>query len=151
MTPEQKAFLLEAAAAATKAGHIFPQMAACEAALESAYGQSLLAVQDSNLFGMKAHLHEVFNTHVLPTREFENGEWIVVDAKWIHYPDWASCLADRMSTLKRLSPYLPHYAAALAATDPETYIAEVSQSWATDPNRGAKVLAIYNAMAGEWS
>ena len=135
--------MLAAAAAAAKAGHIFPQAAACEAALESTYGKSVLATEDRNLFGCKQHLHPIFGTHNLPTREFEKGEWITTTAAWVKYPDWAACFADRMSTLKRLSSRYGHYAAALAAKDPRTYIEEVSKTWATDPNRGAKVLKIY--------
>jgi flagellum-specific peptidoglycan hydrolase FlgJ len=148
MTPEQKQFVMDAAAAAAKSGHIFPQMAACEAALESRYGTSLLAVQDCNLFGMKQHVHPIYRTHNLPTREFECGKWIATTAAWVLYPDWASCFADRMSTLKRLASVYGHYAGALAAPDAATYIAEVSQTWSTDPERGKKVLEIWQAVFG---
>jgi len=150
VSPEQKTFLLAAAAAAAKSGHIFPEMAACEAALESSYGRSVLATEDRNLFGMKQHQHAVFETCHLPTREFEKGEWITTTAAWVKYPDWAACFADRMSTLKRLSSTYGHYAAALAAKDARTYIEEVSKTWATDPQRGAKVLMIYEQMADGW-
>jgi flagellum-specific peptidoglycan hydrolase FlgJ len=151
MTPQQKQFLQAAAAAATTSGHIFPEMAACEAALESGYGTSKLATTDFNLFGTKQHKHPIFGTHNLPTREFENGEWITTTAAWVSYPDWASCFADRMSTLNRLAPAFPHYAAALGAASAEIFIMEVSRTWATDPNRGAKVLAIYDECAGDWN
>lgn len=133
MTSQQKAFLLDATAAARKAGHIFPEMAACEAALESTFGRSLLATQDNNLFGMKQHFHPIFGTHVLPTREFVNGEWVTINSSWVSYPDWAACFADRMATLNRLSSFLYHYAAALKATDPAEYVTQVSESWSTDP------------------
>lgn len=119
-------------------------MAACEAALESAWGNSELAVQDNNLFGMKQHQHPIYGTAALPTREYLSGEWKVVNALWIHYPGWATCFADRMITLTRLAPQLPHYAAALKATNAEAYIVEVSKSWATDPARASKVSAIYS-------
>ena len=148
---ENKTFLHAAADAATKAGHIFPEMAACEAALESSYGRSALATDDKNLFGMKQHKHPIYGTHVLPTREFENSEWITINSSWVSYPDWASCFADRMATLTRLSSFFRHYAAALAAKDPETYVREVSQKLATDPNRAQKVLDIYNSMVSDWN
>jgi flagellum-specific peptidoglycan hydrolase FlgJ len=152
MTPEQKQFLLRALREAEKSGHIYPEMAACEAALESGYGESLLALGDNNLFGMKAHRHmnPAYGVVNLPTREYENGEWIQVDAAWCKYPDWASCFADRMSTLQRLAPVEVHYKNALAAGSPVTYVMEVSKTWATDPNRAEKVLAIYDRMAGDW-
>jgi flagellum-specific peptidoglycan hydrolase FlgJ len=143
MTPQQIAFLDKAAMAADNARHIFPQMAACEAALESGFGLSQLAREDNNLFGMKQHRHAEYGTHALPTKEFENGEWITVVALWVHYPGWALCFFDRMKTLFTLAPFLPHYHAAVTAKDAETYIREVSASWATDPKRADKVLAIY--------
>jgi len=150
MTDDQKQFLLKAAAAAKQSGHVFPEMAACEAALESAFGKSGLATLDNNLFGMKQHKHPIYGTHILPTREFENGQWEVVNAAWVHYPDQASCFADRMATLQRLAPVYPHYAAALDASDRDTYITAVSQTWSTDPNRAAKVQAIYAEMVSDW-
>lgn len=160
MTLEQKQFLLKAASAAQHAGHVFPEMAACEAALESAWGKSGLATEDNNLFGMKQHRHPIYGTHVLPTKEFVGLEkdtedglrdgWIAVKAQWVKYPDCASCFADRMATLKRLASAYPHYAAALDAKDRSAYITEVSKTWSTDPGRAAKVQAIYDAMASDW-
>jgi len=129
---------------AATAGHIFAEMAACEAALESAWGQSKLATEAKNLFGMKQHIHPLFGTLPLPTREFLNDQWVEVTAKWIIYPTFAACFSDRMATLIRLSDNYPHYAMALSAPDSQTYINEVSQSWSTDPDRAAKVTAIYN-------
>jgi flagellum-specific peptidoglycan hydrolase FlgJ len=151
MTPANKDFLFRAMQAATKAGHIFPEMAACEAALESAFGTSQLATRDLNLFGMKQHAHPLYGTHVLPTREFLGNAWVAVNSSWIVYPDWASCFADRMATLKRLASVYPHYAHALAAGSATTYVMEVSRTWSTDPERGEKVLAIYDNCAGDWS
>src|ERR1039458_2657 len=145
MTPANKDFLHRAMDAAQKAGHVFPEMAACEAALESGYGRSQLATQDRNLFGMKQHLHPIFGTVSLPTREFLSNEWVTINSNWIVYPDWPSCFGDRMATLNRLSSIYQHYKAALAATKKEDYVRQVSMTWSTDPQRADKVLAIYNA------
>jgi len=145
MTGAQRDFLDRATLAAQQANHPFPRMASSEAALESAYGLSGLASEDNNLFGMKQHQHSIYDTVSLPTHEFEAGEWVAVTANWVKYPDWASCFADRLNTLTRLSHAYPHYAAALNATDVETYVREVSQTWSTDPKRADKCLAIYQA------
>jgi flagellum-specific peptidoglycan hydrolase FlgJ len=145
MTDAQKQFLDRASAAAIQATHPFPRMAASEAALESGYGLSGLATSDNNLFGMKQHLHPLYGTVSLPTREFEKGEWLEISAEWVKYPDWQTCFFDRLATLVKLSNAYPHYAAALRAVDVDTYIREVSQTWSTDPNRASKCLAIYNA------
>jgi len=148
MNDIQRTFIGAAAAEASKASHPFPLMAACEAALESNYGLSELAREGNNLFGMKQHKHPAFGTLSLPTREFVNAEWIATTAEWVKYPDWLSCFADRLATLQRLASVYPHYAAALAAGDAESYIAQVSLTWSTDPNRGAKVLSIYQEFSG---
>jgi flagellum-specific peptidoglycan hydrolase FlgJ len=157
MTEQQLEFLAKAAAAAKQSGHVFPNVAACEAALESAYGRSGLATTDNNLFGMKQHRHPIYGTHILPTREFVGKEkdtqdglcdgWITVQASWVKYPTWSECFADRMNTLTRLAPAkgFEHYADALAAKDPDTYAREVSAKWSTDPKRADKVLEIYRA------
>lgn len=130
------------------AGHLWPNVAACEAALESNFGQSELARKDNNLFGMKQHDHPTYGSEVLPTREFEGGQWKVVNAVWIHYPDLKSCFVDRMKTLIRLAPYYPHYEAALEAPDPVGYLREVSKTWSTDPKRFQKVLDIFDDYLG---
>ncbi len=52
-TTPQDSFLRQASAAARAAGHIFPDYAACEAALESTWGRSRLAREANNLFGQK--------------------------------------------------------------------------------------------------
>ena len=137
--------------------HPFPNMAGCEAALESQkpgvvpFTLSQLAAEDNNLFGMKAHQHNDYGVVNLPTREFLSGEWTVVSAAFEKYPTLDDCFADRYATLRRLSPIYPHYKAALAATDPVTYITEVSRTWSTDPKRAQKVIAIYNEYLAEKS
>jgi len=143
----QRQFLDEATAQAVKANHPFPQMAACEAALESSWGHSALAIEGNNLFGCKQHSHPIFGTMTLPTREWQgsalDGRWITVGANWVKYPDCRACFADRLATLERLSNAYPHYAAALKAAEARTYITEVSKTWSTDPDRAKKVLSIY--------
>ena len=150
MTPGNRDFLQRACLAAQAAQHIFPEMAACEAALESGYGRSQLAVQDRNLFGMKQHLHPIYGTHSLPTREFLSGQWVTINSNWITYPTIADCFADRMATLRRLASVYPHYKNALMAASATTYINEISMTWSTDPARAEKVLAIYDNCAGDW-
>ena len=150
MTPTQKAFLNRAYEAAKLANHVFPEMAACECALESGYGKSVLA-QSCNLFGMKKHAHEFYPTVSLPTKECLDGRWVALNSSFIAYPDWAACFADRMETLKRLAPFYPHYKAALEATSPENYVDEVSKTWSTDPHRAQSCCQIYREMVNDWN
>ena len=143
MSPEQVAFISKCSISARMVGTNFPDMVGCEAALESAFGQSELARDYNNLFGMKAKQHPDFGTVNLPTREFQDGQWITISAKWENYPTLEDCFADRLATLTRLKSVYPHYAAALAADNAETYVQEVSKTWSTDPNRAFKCISIY--------
>lgn len=133
---------------AAKANHPWPHYASCEAALESNYGQSGLAVKANNLFGEKWH-ESAPDSITMPTHEFIDGRWVLVQAKFAKYPDLSGSFADRLATLTRLAPSHPHYAAALAATDGKTFITEVSQTWSTDPLRAGHVLNIYWEFFGQ--
>jgi flagellum-specific peptidoglycan hydrolase FlgJ len=141
---DRRTWILDIARQAAIAGHIFSEMAAAEAALESNFGQSKLAEEACNLFGLKQHQHPVYGTLALPTREFLTNQWQVVEADFVKYPTYADCFADRMATLIRLKDAYIHYKLALTASDPDIYIEEVSKSWSTDPNRADNVRAIYD-------
>lgn len=143
-------FLVKAAEAARAGHHIFPQMAACEAALESGWGRSQLAVEANNLFGQKQDWWhpEGTGTLSLPTEEFLGGKWVEVTAEWVRFANWAECFAGRMHLLELLSVEYPSYAEALHAETPEEFVELVSRRWSTDPQRAAKVIEIYNAHRG---
>ncbi len=139
-------FLKQACAAARAAAHIFPEYAACEAALESGWGMSGLAIKANNLFGQKQSHPPLSgsSTLTMPTREFLHGEWVTVQADWVQFADWQACFAARMDLLRRLSHGHPDYLAALAATSGGAFITKVSRSWSTDPQRAGKVLSVYD-------
>jgi len=140
-------FLYKAFLAADEGGHIFPEHAACEAALESAWGQSKLAIEANNLFGQKQSHPPVKGTQTLtlPTQEYVKKQWVTVSANWVKFAKWGDCFRARMELLERLSEGYPHYAAALVARTGDDFTREVSISWSTDPQRAAKVVAIHAA------
>ncbi|MGC8550932.1 MAG: glucosaminidase domain-containing protein [Acidobacteriaceae bacterium] len=142
----QTDFLTRAVAAARRGGHIFPEMAACEAALESGWGLSRLVRVANNLFGQKQDRgrNKGVGTLALPTREYLHGRWVSVDAFWVRFPDWAAAFAGRMEILRALSSEFPAYAHALQAANPEQFVQLVSERWSTDPERARKVLSIYD-------
>lgn len=144
ITNQQRSWLDETYKEALASAHVWPQMAACEAALESGFGSSKLARVDLNLFGMKQHEHPTYGTVQLPTREFLDGQWEIVEDNFVKYDSLEECFDDRMATLKRLAPHYAHYAAAISAPSAIDYVNEVSKSWSTDPARASKVIAIYN-------
>ena len=142
---QQLEFLKNAGYAAKQAGHIWPAMAACEAAVETEWGVTIASTGDNNLFGTKQHTMPVFGTVMLPTREFIAGKWISIQAPFIKYPTLQDSFADRMATLNRLAASYPHYAAALAATSAEVFVTEVSKTWSTSPTRASDCIAIFRA------
>jgi flagellum-specific peptidoglycan hydrolase FlgJ len=148
-TTLQDSFLRNASVAARAAGHIFPEYAACEAALESTWGQSRLAREANNLFGQKQSADSIATPGAdagvlaLPTQEFLHGRWVTVVAHWARFTDAAACFGARMALLRRLGHSYPAYTRALAAATGEGFIEEVSRAWSTDPQRAQKVLAIH--------
>jgi hypothetical protein len=144
ISPLQEDFLRAACDSAGAAGHIFPEYAACEAALESNWGQSALARRAFNLFGQKASgAAPPESVLLLPTQEFLEGRWVTVMARWARFPDFAACFGARMALLRRLQSRYPAYRRALAAVNGEVFVTEVSRGWSTDPQRAAKVLALH--------
>lgn len=143
-------FLAKAVFEACKAGHVWPEFAACEAALESSWGGSELAVHANNLFGQKQSHPPLEGTMtlILPTREFLRDEWVTVRAEWVKFPDWDACFAARMRLLGDLAGRYPHYAEAIIAKTGAGYVTAVSKSWSTDPERAEKILAIHQQHFG---
>lgn len=134
--------------AAKAAGHIWPEYAACEAALESRWGASELARLGRNLFGQKQRTPPtppLFETVELPTEEIVSGAAVREMARWVVFPTIAECFRERMFTLRTLRIFYSDYARALAATTGEEYVIAVSRKWSTDPQRAEKVLEIYRA------
>lgn len=142
MTPEE--FLPKALTAAHAAQHIFPAYAACEAAEESAWGESQLAKKYNNLFGEKHPRGDGYETVSLPTHEVIHGKTVAATALWPIFPDWNTSFRERMHRLTALASVYPEYALALSAIDGEDFVREVSKRWSTDPHRADKVLAIYH-------
>jgi flagellum-specific peptidoglycan hydrolase FlgJ len=140
----QEDFLIKASKAARAAGHIFPNYAACEAALESTWGLSRLAVEANNLFGQKQSHPPAGESFDLPTKEYLRGAWVWVSAEWVKFADWDACFAARMDLLRRLGNLYPAYAAALTARDGASFVTLVSKKWSTDPERGLNVMRVWN-------
>lgn len=131
--------------AALASSHIFPEVAACEAVVETSWGTSKLYMQANNVFGVKQHKSPLYGTINMPTKEFLRGEWVTENDNFVKYPGVKAAFDDRMATLGSLSEHYPHYAAALAAQTPEEFVTEVSKTWSTDPKRAETCIAILHA------
>jgi flagellar rod assembly protein/muramidase FlgJ len=111
-----------------------------QAALESGWGSSALAVQAMNLFGVKADKAWHGATVSMPTNEFINGKKVMVSALWRKYASWDECLSDHARFLvvnRRYAPAFQHCDNAEAFA-----LAIAAAGYATDPQYAAKVIAV---------
>lgn len=118
-----------------------------QAILESDWGQSKLAADYHNFFGVKASpgMRKV----TLPTKEFQNGEWVTVQAPFRWYNSWQESIWDHGKLLASGTQDNPHrYEAVLKAADYQAAArALVTGGYATDPKYAEnliKVIETYN-------
>jgi flagellum-specific peptidoglycan hydrolase FlgJ len=110
---------------------VFASLSIAQGILESADGNSGLATKGNNLFGIKAGSTWSGKYVEMPTKEFVNGNWITVNAKFRAYNNWEESIADHSSLLTKSS----RYAKVITA---KTYKEAAHEIWkagyATDPN-----------------
>lgn len=151
-TIEQVMALLRLRSAAVASDHIWPNYAACEGVLESAWGTSQLYLKANNVFGQKqSSATTEYPSMTIPTREFikskaaPNGAFVTVNAIWVQFPTLAESFTSRMALLQMSAERYPNYATALHAETGAEFVTWVSKTWSTDPNRANLVLEIYEA------
>lgn len=139
MTKEE--FLRQAIAAARESSRTsgLPEgITIAQAALESNWGQSQLARDAHNYFGIKAHgAHERV---AYPTFECVNGKNVRVTADFARYASMEECFAERDRLLLSLGCYAE---ARAAKDDPEKFARALAKHWATDPEYAEKLLALH--------
>ena len=137
----KKEFLTAATAAARAASAIsgfIPGVTVAQAALESGWGNSLLARTAHNYFGIKARKGRP--SVAMPTWEFSNGSRVRLTARFAKYASMEECFVDR----DRMIATLSHYAQARScARDPEAFVRALAKRWATDPRYPEKLLKLY--------
>ena len=128
-----------AAQDSAKATGVPASFTVAEAALESGWGESLLARQGKNLFGVKADPAWHGDVMTLNTREFLHGTWVMVPARWRKYTDWQACMNDHAAFLHQNRRYAPCF----ACTTGDAFARAVAQAgYATDPDYAAKLVSI---------
>lgn len=145
MTRQEFLALAIAAAQASSARSGFPPgITVAQAALESGWGNSRLAREAHNYFGIKQSRRRAqagLPYIELPTVEVVAGAEQRIRARFARYGSMAECFAERDELIARLACY----AAARDAGDPEAFTRALAKHWATDPKYAEKVLAIYHA------
>ncbi len=136
----QQAFISQVAPGAIAAQRRYGVPAAvtiAQAIDESGWGQSELATRDHNLFGIKGT--GPAGTNVLTTREYENGQWVTVDAGFRVYHNIAESIADHGELLATDASYQR----AMADRDvPDAFANDLTGVYATDPDYGANLIAL---------
>lgn len=141
MTPA--AFIAAIAPAAVESSQITGIPASftiAQAALESAWGGSLLSREAFNLFGIKADSSWRGAVMQLSTREFIAGKWVTVPAKWRKYSGWLESINDHAKFLI----LNPRYRLAFTGHRTGDDFSRMVQScgYATDPQYCTKIAAI---------
>jgi flagellum-specific peptidoglycan hydrolase FlgJ len=104
---------------------------------ESGWGQSLLATQDHNLFGIKGT--GPAGSVLRPTQEYQNGQFINVNAPFRVYSSVAQSINDHTLLLATGSSYKQ------AMTDrrsPDAFAQDLTGVYATDPHYGTSLITI---------
>jgi flagellum-specific peptidoglycan hydrolase FlgJ len=132
--------------AAKHGAPINPAIAAAQAALESNYGNSQLAIEGKNLFGIKAGKSWKGETVSFKTKEFDDAKGMYeTSAAFRKYKTWAHCFEDYGHIIGRLSWYKD---AVAAKNDPVGFLLGLAAKpgkepgWATDPRYVEKVLIV---------
>jgi flagellum-specific peptidoglycan hydrolase FlgJ len=104
---------------------------------ESGWGQSGLAANYHNLFGIKGS--GPAGSVTLPTQEFENGQWVTIDAPFRAYHNNAESIADHAELLATSG----YYTRAMAdRAVPDAFANDLTGVYATDPDYGANLIAM---------
>ncbi len=139
-TAAQQAFINDIAPGAIAAQHTYGVPAAvtiAQAIDESAWGQSSLAAQDNNLFGIKGT--GPAGAVSLPTQEFENGQWVTITAQFRVYGSVAESIADHANLLATSG----YYSSAMASRQaPNSFAQALTGVYATDPNYGNTLVGL---------
>lgn len=122
-----------------------PSISIAQAILESDWGQSDLAAQYNNLYGVKGG--EYPYTVALPTQEYADGEWVTVEANFKVYDSWSSSIEDHAQLMREGTSWNPdQYREVVEAPSyREAAYALQRAGYATDPGYPEKLIGLIEA------
>jgi flagellum-specific peptidoglycan hydrolase FlgJ len=139
-TRAQQEFINLIAPGAIAAQHRFGVPAAvtiAQAIEESSWGNSSLAADHHNLFGIKGT--GPAGSVSLPTSEYLNGQWVTINAAFRVYHNAAESISDHAELLATSG----YYQRAMAdRAVPDAFANDLTGVYATDPNYGANLIAL---------
>lgn len=112
-----------------------------QACLESADGNSGLTQKANNLFGIKGT--GPAGSVEMPTKEYVNGKWITVNARFRKYHNWAESIEDHSKLLLNGTTWNRNlYRGAVGVDGKTAAVAVAKAGYATDPQYAQKLIAI---------
>ena len=109
--------------------------------LESNNGNSTLAKQANNLFGMKGT--GPAGSIRLPTKEYKNGEWITIYTDFRKYNNWAESVNDHSNLFINGVSWNRNLYRGVIGVDGITAAREVAKAgYATDPDYDKKLIKL---------
>jgi flagellum-specific peptidoglycan hydrolase FlgJ len=139
-TSAQRAFiagLVPGAVAAQQRYGVPASVTIAQAIDESGWGNSSLAAQYHNLFGIKGA--GPAGSVTFPTQEFEGGQWVGIDAQFAAYHNDAESIAGHAQLLATSG----YYTKAMAdRANPDAFAHDLTGVYATDPGYGANLIAL---------
>lgn len=121
---------------------VLPSIILGQAILESNWGQSQLASEYKNLFGIKASGNQPKIS--LETKEYMNEQWITIQGDFKVYSTWEESLDDHTMLFVNGTNWNPQlYAGVLTATDyKQAAQALQTAGYATDPDYANKIISV---------
>lgn len=151
-TTNQAAFIQQIAPYAmevAQANDLYPSVMIAQALLETGYGSSALSQAPYyNLFGVKGYDGQ--NVVYLPTSEYLNGEWVVMNEPFRQYSSYYESFQDQANVLLSTMWGANHHYQGVWRSNTSSYTdatAWLTGRYATDPGYGSKLnslIASYN-------
>lgn len=122
--------IAEKTIASCKDVNLLPSPSIAQAIIESAHGTSQLAVEANALFGIKADSRWSGKTYQKSTKEFQNGQYVDVVAKFRMYDTWEESIEDHAQFLIKNK----RYSNLVGVTDYKEYCKLIKEDgYATSP------------------
>nr|WP_240049693.1 glycoside hydrolase family 73 protein [Loigolactobacillus coryniformis] len=142
---EHRAFITKLAPVAQRLQltyHVLPSVTIAQAILESNWGTSQLATRYHNLFGVKGT--DPNTSQILTTKEYQNGKWIEIHARFQVYSSDTAALEAHAKLLAQGTTWNPQqYQHVVAATNYKTAATALQQDgYATDPTYAQKLINV---------
>ncbi|MDK2780390.1 MAG: hypothetical protein PWP61_687 [Trichococcus sp.] len=123
--------------------HILPSITIAQAALESAWGTSKLALEANNLYGIKASPDWLGEVYAINTAEYGDEGWHTVTANFRKYASWLDSTNDHGAFFTSTEWRKENYKNVVGETDyKKASQALRAAGYATDPGYPAKLISI---------